>query len=151
MKNGINAFIYELLHSGRANMKPLYKHLNYIYPLLLALTSSVAIFTIEKNLSTGIYDIDRDSIGIPIGAILIAGLVLFMFHLMQIFLYRKARHTNSTLIKISALIIAIASLAILADSINYWATPNHFIISIFYSFSTMAFLTLQLQLLKAFQ
>ena len=151
MKSGIKAFTYELLHSGRANVKPLYKHLNYIYPLLLAITSSVAIFTIEKNLSTGIYDIDRDSIGIPIGAILIAGLVLFIFHLMQIFLYRKARHTNSTLIKISELIVAIASLAILADSINYWTTPNHFIISIFYSFSTMAFLTLQLQLLKAFQ
>ncbi|MGF6089133.1 hypothetical protein [Pseudomonas sp. 18173] len=134
-------------------MKTLYKHLNYIYPLLLAITSSVAIFTIERNLSAGIYDIDRDSIGIPIGAILIAGLMLFIFHLMQIFLYRKARkyHTNAILIKVSALTIAIASLAILSDSINYWATPNHFIISIFYSFGTMAFLTLQLQLLKAFQ
>ncbi|KPU59148.1 putative membrane protein [Pseudomonas fluorescens] len=134
-------------------MKTLYKHLNYIYPLLLAITSSVAIFTIEKNLSTGIYDIDRDSIGIPIGAILIAGLMLFIFHLMQILLYRKAReyHTNAILIKVSALIIAVASLVVLADSINYWATPNHFIISIFYSFSTMAFLTLQLQLLKVFQ
>ena len=134
-------------------MKTLYKHLNYIYPMLLAITSSVAIFAIVKNLSIGIYDIDRDSIGIPIGAILIAGLMLFIFHVMQIFLYRKARkyHTNAILIKVSALIVAIASLAILADSINYWATPNHFIISILYSFSTMAFLTLQLQLLKAFQ
>jgi hypothetical protein len=125
--------------------------MNYIYPLLLAITSSVAIFTIEKNLSAGIYDIDRDSIGIPIGTILIAGLVLFTSHLMQIFLYRKARHTNSTLIKISALIIAIASFAILADSINYWATPNHLIISIFYSISTIALAILQLQLLKIFQ
>lgn len=134
-------------------MKTLYKHLNYIYPMLLAITSSVAIFAIVKNLSIGIYDIDRDSIGIPIGAILIAGLMLSIFHVMQIFLYRKARkyHTNAILIKVSTLTIAIASLVILADSINYWATPNHFIISIFYSFSTMAFLTLQLQLLKVFQ
>ena len=132
-------------------MKPLYKYLNYIYPALLVITSGVAIFTIFKNLSAGIYNTDRDSIGIPIGAILIAGLMLFIFHLMQIFLYRKARHTNSTLIKISALIVAITSLAILADSINYWATPNHFIISTFYSISTIAFATLQLQLLKVFQ
>jgi hypothetical protein len=141
------------MHSERAHMKTLYKHLNYIYPVLLAITSSVAIFTIVKNLSTGIYDIDRDSVGIPIGAILIAGLMLFIFHLMQIFLYRKSRkhQTNGILIKVSALIIAIASLVVLADSINYWATPNHFIISIFYSFSAIAFVTLQLQLLKAFQ
>ncbi|MCP1416580.1 hypothetical protein J3D47_000823 [Pseudomonas laurylsulfativorans] len=134
-------------------MKHLYKHLNYIYPVLLVITTSVAIFTIFKNLSAGFYNTDRDSIGIPIGAILIAGLMLFIFHLMQVFLYSKARkhHNNGTLIKVSASTIAVASLVILADSINYWATPNHFIISIFYSFSTMAFLTLQLQLLKAFQ
>ena len=134
-------------------MKPLYKHLNYIYPVLLVITSSVAILTIFKNLSTGIYNTDRDSIGIPIGAILIAGLMLFIFHLMQIFLYKKARahHANEILIKISALIIAIASFVILADSINYWATPNHLIISTFYSISTIAFTTLQLQLVKIFQ
>jgi len=152
MKGGIKAFTYELLHSGRANMKPLYKHLNYIYPVFLAITSSVAVFTIVNNLSAGIYNTDRDSIGIPIGAVLIAGLMLFIFHLMQIFLYRKARthHTNGTLIKASALIVAFASLVILADSINYWATPNHLIISTFYSISTIAFATLQLQLLKIF-
>lgn len=134
-------------------MKPLYKHLNYIYPVLLAITSSVAIFILENNLSTGIYNIDRDSIGIPIGAILIAGLTLLTLHLMQILLYKKARthRTNGTLIKASALITAFASLAILADSINYWATPNHLIISTLYSISTIAFATLQLQLLKAFQ
>ncbi|PMZ77712.1 hypothetical protein [Pseudomonas sp. FW305-70] len=134
-------------------MKPLYKHLNHIYPVLLVITSSVAIFTILKNLSAGIYNTDRDSIGIPIGAILIAGLMLFIFHLMQIFLYRKSRthHTNDILTKTAALIIAIASFVILADSINYWATPNHLIISIFYSISTIAFAILQLQLLKIFQ
>ncbi|MCY1431085.1 hypothetical protein D3C76_815900 [compost metagenome] len=134
-------------------MKPLYKHLNHIYPVLLVITSSVAIFTILKNLSAGIYNTDRDSIGIPIGAILIAGLMLFIFHLMQIFLYRKARthHTNDIPTKTAALIIAIASFVILADSINYWATPNHLIISIFYSISTIAFAILQLQLLKIFQ
>src|SRR5690349_18255307 len=108
MKGGIKAFTYELLHSGRANMKPLYKHLNYIYPVLLAITSSVAVFTIVNNLSAGFYKTDRDSIGIPIGAILIAGLMLFIFHLMQIFLYKKARthHANEILTKISVLIIA---------------------------------------------
>lgn len=134
-------------------MKPLYKHLNHIYPVLLVITSSVAIFTIFKNLSAGIYNTDRDSIGIPIGAILIAGLILFIFHLMQIFLYRKARthHANDTLTKTAALIIAIASFVILADSINYWATPNHLIISTLYSISTSAFAILQLQLLKKFQ
>jgi hypothetical protein len=134
-------------------MKPLYKHLNHIYPVLLVITSSVAIFTIFKNLSAGIYNTDRDSIGIPIGAILIAGLILFIFHLMQIFLYRKARthHANDILTKTAALIIAIASLVILADSINYWATPNHLIISTLYSISTIAFAILQLQLLKKFQ
>jgi len=133
-------------------MNPLYKYLNYIYPVLLVITTSVAIFTIFKNLSAGFYKTDRDSIGIPIGAILIAGLILFIFHLMQIFLYKKARthHANEILTKISALIIAIASLVILADSINYWATPNHLIISTFYSISTIAFATLQLQLLKIF-
>jgi hypothetical protein len=153
MESGIKALTYELLHSGRAHMKTLYKHLNYSYPALLAITSSVAIFIIVKNLSTGIYDIDRDSIGIPIGAILIAGLMLFIFHLMQIYLYRKARKydTNGILIKVSALIIAVASLVVLADCITYWATPNHFIISTCYSISTVAFLTLQLQLLKKFQ
>ncbi|UVM04778.1 hypothetical protein [Pseudomonas laurylsulfatiphila] len=134
-------------------MKPLYKYLNYIYPALLVITSSVAIFTIVKNLSSDVYNIDKDSIGIPIGAILIAGLVLLTLHIMQIFLYKKSHthHTKEILTKISALIISAASLAILADSINYWATPNHLIISTFYSISTIAFLTLQLQMLKKFQ
>jgi hypothetical protein len=134
-------------------MKTLYKHLNYIYPVLLAITSSVAIFILANNLSTGVYNIDRDSIGIPIGAVLIAGLILLTLHLMQMLLYKKARtlRTHGVSIKVLALIIAFASLAILADSINYWATPNHLIISTLYSVSTIVFATLQLQLLKVFQ
>jgi hypothetical protein len=134
-------------------MKTLYKHLNYIYPVLLAITSSVAIFILANNLSAGVYNIDRDSIGIPTGAVLIIGLILLTLHLMQMLLYKKARtlRTNGASIKVLALIIAFASLAILADSINYWATPNHLIISTLYSISTITFATLQLQLFKVFQ
>ncbi|PYY69870.1 hypothetical protein CRX42_14250 [Pseudomonas jessenii] len=134
-------------------MKTLYKHLNYIYPVLLAITSSVAIFILANNLSAGVYNIDRDSIGIPTGAVLIIGLILLTLHLMQMLLYKKARtlRTNGASIKVLALIIAFALLAILADSINYWATPNHLIISTLYSISTITFATLQLQLFKVFQ
>ncbi|WP_025109145.1 hypothetical protein [Pseudomonas sp. H1h] len=123
------------------------KLLIYIYPIVLALTSGAGVLILIKNLRAEIYDVNQDSIGLPIGATLIIFLTLTLTHLLQILLLRWA-YTHSLaglLLKMSAYLIATVSLVILVDRIVYWSEPHHAIIAILYGVTAITFVVFQMQ------
>ena len=126
-------------------MMRLYKFSNYTYPIFLALTFCAGVFILTKNLEAQIYDINQDSIGLPIGVMLAIWLTLTLTHLIQNLLLWKSRtRVSASLIrKISAYLIAAASLMILVDRIIYWSIPNHAVIAMFYSASAITFIAFQ--------
>jgi len=128
-------------------MKKTRKYTYYIYPFFLWVTSGIGIFIIIENLNTGIYNINQDSIGLPIGAIIIACLALTAAQLLQSFLHKALKKHHCIRILTTSSLVATSSL-ILASSIFYWLIPNHITISVFYGFTTIVFIALQMQLLK---
>ncbi|MBH3403627.1 hypothetical protein I5P86_01040 [Pseudomonas glycinae] len=127
-------------------MSRTYKLLSYLYPTALALTSGAVALTLIKNLKAGTYDINQDSIGLPIGVTLIIFLTLALIHLLQILLLRWARANSCAglLLKISAYLIATISLVILVDRIVYWSIPHHAIIAILYGVTAITFAVFQI-------
>lgn len=128
-------------------MSRTYKLPSYIYLITLALTSGAGALILLKNLETGIYSVNQDSIGLPIGVTLIIFLTLTLTHLLQILLLRRA-HTKSfagLLLKISAYLIATISLMILVDRIVYWSMPHHAIIAILYGVTAVTFVVVQMR------
>ncbi|EXF92237.1 hypothetical protein HK44_014615 [Pseudomonas fluorescens HK44] len=125
-------------------------HLNYIYPLLVLVTSGAGIATIINNLSAGVYPIHQDSIGLPIGAIILVCLTLGTMHLLQLphRIKMKNGHPAGARLKTLSFISGAISFLLLAGSIDYWYMPDHIIIALFYSFTAMAYFALQIQLLK---
>lgn len=127
-------------------MSRTYKLLSYLYPTALALTSGAGALTLIKNLKAGTYDTHQDSIGLPIGVMLIIFLTLALMHLLQILLLRWARANSCAglLLKISAYLIATISLVILVDRIVYWSIPHHAIIAILYGVTAITFAVFQI-------
>lgn len=130
-------------------MSRTYTLLGYVYPTALALTSGAGALTLIKNLKAGTYDINQDSIGLPIGVTLIIFLTLSLTHLLQILLLRWARANSlaGLLLKIAACLIATISLVILVDRIVYWSIPHHAIIAILYGVTAITFAVFQIQTL----
>lgn len=124
-----------------------YKPFSYIYPIALAITSGAAILILIKNLESGIYDVNQDSIGLPISVTLLISLALALTHLLQIFLLRRGRASLGAglLLKISAYLIATVSLVILVDRVVYWSISNHAIIAILYGVTAVTFVAFQRQ------
>ncbi|MDD1139918.1 hypothetical protein M5G22_20350 [Pseudomonas sp. TNT2022 ID233] len=130
-------------------MSRTYTLLSYVYPTALALTSGAGALTLIKNLKAGTYDINQDSIGLPIGVILAIFLTLALMHQLQILLLRWARANSfaGLLLKITAYLIATISLVILVDRIVYWSIPHHAIIAILYGVTAITFAVFQIQTL----
>jgi hypothetical protein len=128
-------------------MSRTYTLLSYLYPTALALTSGAGALTLIKNLKAGTYDVNQDSIGLPIGVTLIIFLTLALMHLLQILLLRWARANSfaGLLLKISAYLFATISLVILVDRIAYWSTPHHAVIAILYGVTAITFAVFQIQ------
>ncbi|MCU0116824.1 hypothetical protein N8H74_01065 [Pseudomonas sp. B2M1-30] len=124
-----------------------YKLFSYIYPIALTITSGAGILILVENLEAGAYDVNQDSIGLPIGVTLVIFLTLALTHLLQIFLLCRG-HANffaGLLLKISSCLFATVSLVILVDRIVYWSIPNHAIIAILYGVTAVTFVALQMQ------
>lgn len=130
-------------------MNRTYKHPSYIYPLFLAITSVTGIFTIINNLELNKYQMDRDSVGLPISIIIIIWAVLTLAHMIQIVILKNKSTRNHTglLINIPIYLIAASSLLILANRTIYWAVPDHAVISILYGACTIVFMDFQLRTL----
>lgn len=134
-------------------MKKLCNQMHYVYPMLLLVTSAIGIFTVVNNLTAGVYKVDKDSIGLPIGAMFTICIMLLTMHLLQVFSSKKAKthFRGSILLTALSLIAATLSSAILAGCIFYWSIPDHAIIAISYSFTAVGFGAFQIQLLKRTQ
>jgi hypothetical protein len=130
-------------------MNRTYKLLSYTYLIALAVTSGAVALILIINLKTETYDVNQDSIGLPIGITLIIFLTLALMHLLQILLLRWARANSfaGLLLKISAYLIATISLAILVDRIVYWSTPHHAVIAILYGMTAITLTIFQIQTL----
>ncbi|MEN5312092.1 hypothetical protein [Pseudomonas koreensis] len=128
-------------------MRRAYKLTSYLHPIVLALTSGAGALILIKNLKAGAYDVNQDSIGLPIGVTLMVFLILALTHLLQILLLRRACANSlaNILLKISAYLIATVSLLILVDRIVYWSTPNHAILAILYGVTAITFVVFQMQ------
>jgi hypothetical protein len=128
-------------------MKKTRNHISFVYPVLVLATSSIGIATIINNLKTGTYHINQDSIGLPIGTIILVCLALIIMQVLQLPHHTRVKKGRSTgiLLRILSLISGITSTLLLAASMIYWFAPEHIIISIFYGISTIAFAALQIQ------
>lgn len=122
--------------------------MNYIYPLLVLITSTTATTIIIKNQITGTYNINQDSIAIPIAFIAAIFLSLTITHLLQLICNAREsdpRCSRLLLAMISAL-LTITSIAILAGSSLFWYTPDHFFISMLYSLTATVYIYNRLRL-----
>lgn len=128
-------------------MKKTRNHISFVYPVLVLATSSIGIATIINNLKTGTYRINQDSIGLPIGTIILVCLALIIMQALQLPHHTRVKKGRSTgiLLRTLSLISGITSALLLAASMIYWFAPEHIIISIFYGISTIAFAALQIQ------
>ncbi|MCU1752611.1 hypothetical protein NTD87_24500 [Pseudomonas sp. 6D_7.1_Bac1] len=131
-------------------MKTLQNHLNYAYPTLVLATSGIGIAAIINNLSAGVYPIDQDSIGLPIGAIILVCLALVTLHLLQLLHRTKIKNNRpaGAILKTLSFISGALSFLLLAGSIDYWYAPNHIIVSTLYTVTMLAFIAFQIELLK---
>lgn len=126
-------------------MKRLYTFSSYTYLILLAVTFCASVFILTKNLEAQIYDVNQDSIGLPIGVMFAIWTILTLSHLMQILLLRKShtRSSASLIRKIPGYLLAAVSVIILVESIVYWSVPIHAVIAMFYGASAITLIAFQ--------
>lgn len=126
-------------------MKRLYTFSSYTYLTLLAVTFCAGVFILTKNLEAQIYDVNQDSIGLPIGVMFATWTILTLSHLIQILLLRKShtRFSASLIRKIPGYLLAAVSLIILVGSIVYWSVPIHAVIAMLYGACAITLIAFQ--------
>jgi hypothetical protein len=86
-----------------------------------------SFFRLEKNMQTGIYAIDADSLGIPIGITFIASLILIAG------VFANRLKPSRSMVGIGIFLMKILAIAISSLGVVYWWTPHHYSIAALYA------------------
>ncbi len=124
--------------------------MNWTYPLVTFATAAVAIAMIIKNHADSTYNTSQDSAIIPIASVFIVFFILIGTHFIQ----RLCNKSTLTLKTGKTFQIALltftpaASFILTVVSAIYWLTPNHMVISFFYSLNAISLIAHQMVNLK---
>ncbi len=106
-----------------------------VFGLGLIAVNAMTAFVTERNLRSGVYPADADSIGIPIISTLVASLIVAPFLYQIAILYRanffhRLRKKGAVWCTLCLALLYLPAMAFAILGAGYWMEPDHYLISL---------------------